>query len=98
MKSNVVLSLSLLSMLSACATIETLGEAEPKNKIYSGTVRHAELKCAHATCIDLPFSLLADTVLLPITIPWAVVNLLRDDSSSEAAQGSSDAQGAKHNP
>jgi uncharacterized protein YceK len=67
--------------VGGCATIGTLSEEETKNKIYSGTIRHAELKCAHAVCLDFPFSLVADTFLLPITVPWSVVNLVRAGGS-----------------
>jgi uncharacterized protein YceK len=66
--------------ISGCATIGTLSEDETKNKIYSGTIRHAELACAHAVCLDLPFSLAADTLLLPVTVPWSAVNLFRKNS------------------
>lgn len=60
--------------LVGCTTLITLGESETRNKIYSGTTRQLALKCAHATCIDFPFSLVADTLLLPITLPWTAIN------------------------
>jgi len=60
--------------LCGCATIGTLGEPETRNKVYSGTIRDIQLKCAHGTCLDLPFSLAADTVALPATIPWSLYN------------------------
>jgi uncharacterized protein YceK len=60
--------------LSGCATIGTLGEPETRNKVYSGTIRDIQLKCAHGTCLDLPFSLAPDTVVLPATIPWSLYN------------------------
>ncbi len=62
------------ALLAGCATIGTLTEEQTRNKIYSGTIRQVELKCAHATCLDFPFSLIADTVLLPVTIPWTVIS------------------------
>jgi uncharacterized protein YceK len=61
--------------LSGCATIGTLGEPETRNKVYSGTIRDIQLDCAHGTCLDLPFSLAADTVVLPVTIPWSIYNV-----------------------
>jgi uncharacterized protein YceK len=70
-----------LPLLTACTTISTLGEDETRNKIYSGTARQFELKCAHGTCLDFPFSLVADTVLLPVTIPWTIVNLRGEDET-----------------
>jgi uncharacterized protein YceK len=62
----------------------TLSESETKNKVYSGTLRHFELKCAHAVCLDFPFSLLADTLALPVTLPWSLVNLMRSDAAQTA--------------
>jgi uncharacterized protein YceK len=72
-----VVATSLLAGLFGCATVGTLAEPETTNKIFSGTIRHTELKCAHAVCVDFPFSLVADAVLLPVTIPWSIVNLVR---------------------
>jgi len=68
-------------LLTGCTTIGTLGEDETRNKIYSGTLRQLELKCAHGTCLDFPFSFVADTVLLPITIPWSIVNVNEADTA-----------------
>jgi uncharacterized protein YceK len=67
--------------MCGCATIMTIGETETKNKVFSGTVRHIELKCAHAICLDMPFSLVADTVLLPVTIPWTAYNFIKVDEN-----------------
>ena len=64
--------------LSGCATIGTLGEPETRNKVYSGTIRDIQLGCAHGTCLDLPFSLSADTVVLPATIPWSIYNIFHE--------------------
>jgi uncharacterized protein YceK len=68
------LSIFLSLWLSGCATISTLTEPETKNKIYSGTIRHFDLKCGHGTCLDFPFSFILDTVLLPFTIPVTIYN------------------------
>jgi uncharacterized protein YceK len=76
-----VLAIVAAVAVSGCATIGTLSEEETKNKIYSGTIRHAELKCAHAVCLDFPFSLVADTFLLPISVPWSIVNFVRAGGS-----------------
>jgi uncharacterized protein YceK len=69
----------LVAALSGCATFATLSENETNNKVFSGTIRHFELKCGHAVCLDFPFSLVADAVLLPVTIPYTIVNLMRSD-------------------
>jgi uncharacterized protein YceK len=73
-------SVCLLGMCG-CASIITLGEPKTKNKVFSGTIRHIELKCGHAVCLDMPFSLVADTVLLPVTIPWTAYNFAEVDEN-----------------
>src|SRR5574341_488872 len=86
---NVIATCIALLALSGCATTATLTEPETNNKIFSGTIRHIELKCAHATCLDMPFSLLADAVLLPVTIPWTAYNFSRSNESERSGkQGS----------
>jgi len=82
-------------LTSGCATIGTLGEDETRNKIYSGTVRHVELKCAHAACLDLPFSLVADTVLLPVTIPWTMSNFYCRGDAPERDDGAPSRDGPR---
>lgn len=79
--------LLVLVLLSGCTTIGTLSEDETRNKVYSGTIRQVELGCAHAVCLDFPFSLVADTLLLPITIPWTLVNLTRSSGDNPRATG-----------
>jgi len=69
---------SILFAISGCTTIGTLGEEEHNNKVYSGTLRQFELACGHAVCIDFPFSFVADTILLPVTIPWSIYNVSTD--------------------
>lgn len=91
--SRLVAAVSASLMLIGCATSGTLAEPETKNKIYSGTIRHFELKCAHAVCLDFPFSLVADTLLLPITIPWTIVNFVWEDPDEE---GNENAQSKDH--
>lgn len=59
----------IMLAFSGCTTIDTVSDEKVKNKILSGTARHIELQCAHAVCIDAPFSLVLDVVLLPATIP-----------------------------
>jgi uncharacterized protein YceK len=77
----------LIAGLCGCATAGTLAEHETRNKIYSGTIRHVELKCAHGVCLDFPFSLIADTVLLPVTIPWSIANRPRAEPDGPAGEG-----------
>src|SRR6266850_3202781 len=79
-------------VLPSCATIVTLSEDETKNKVYSGTLRHIDLKCGHAVCLDFPFSLVTDTLLLPLTIPWSLINLIK------STNGKSEQSGGASNP
>ena len=83
----------LVAGLCGCATAMSLTEHERKNKIFSGTIKHAELKCAHAVCLDFPFSLVADAVLLPVTIPWSIVNWTRPASDRPASGAVEQRQG-----
>ena len=77
------ISLVLIALsLSGCATIGTLGEPQTRNKVFSGTIRDIELECAHGTCLDLPFSLVADTVVLPATIPWSLYNVFHEEPTA----------------
>lgn len=80
-KRNITLIL-IPMVLMGCTTAITLSEPETKNKVYSGTVRQVDLGCAHGTCLDFPFSLVADTVLLPVTIPWTIVNFANGKSET----------------
>ena len=82
----------LVAVLSGCATFATLAENETKNKVFSGTIRHFQLKCGHAVCLDFPFSLVADAVLLPVTIPLTIVNLTRADDEKPDRPGKTDGQ------
>jgi uncharacterized protein YceK len=75
-----------LLALSSCATIGTLTEPETKNKIFSGTIRHVELKCAHAVCLDMPFSVIADAVLLPVTVPWTAYDFIEPTENEKSAK------------
>jgi uncharacterized protein YceK len=64
--------------LSGCATIGTLGEPQTRNKVFSATIKDIQLECAHGSCLDLPFSPAADTVVLPATIPWSIYNVFHE--------------------
>jgi len=94
-----VISLCLVVLfVSGCATSMTLSHPCPWNpKIYSGTrmdslvfkepKNEAEgwLRAffGGAMFIDLPFSFVADTVLLPITVPWAAYDKMTEDPSED---------------
>ncbi|HEY3278430.1 MAG TPA: YceK/YidQ family lipoprotein [Syntrophorhabdaceae bacterium] len=68
-----------------CATLVSLTEENQKNKVFSGTRMHlADLECAHAACVDLPFSLVADLVLLPYTIPKTLMTSPPGEKTPEA--------------
>lgn len=61
-------------ILVGCATQTVLDEEDTKNKIYCGTIRHFDTTGWYDTIYDLPFSFVADTLLLPYTIPKTIIN------------------------
>ena len=77
-----ILVLALVSTLPGCATYSTISEAKPGSpKIYSGTRldlnaiqgnEHAQLKFKTLPPknpgLDLPFSFLLDTIMLPLSL------------------------------
>ena len=85
-KRLIVLPIISCMYISGCTTIITLSEPETKNKIYSGTVRQIELKCAHGTCLDFPLSFILDTVILPITIPVTIYNYATSKSEDPGSK------------
>jgi uncharacterized protein YceK len=67
----------LLGIISGCGTLVNIAEEEPKNKIYVGT--RASLGNIHGGVIDVPFSFVLDTVLLPYTIPVSIYNYSKSE-------------------
>jgi uncharacterized protein YceK len=78
-----ILAICFCLLASGCATSITLSEPQTRNKIFSGTVRNFELKCAHGTCLDFPFSLVADVVVLPYTIPKTIINFSKSENTNQ---------------
>jgi uncharacterized protein YceK len=76
----VLCNVLILLLNTGCVSIGTLSEKEHNNKVFSGTIRHMELSCDHGICVDLPFSLVTDVVLLPVTIPWSIYNVSTDSA------------------
>ena len=72
--------LALIGTLSGCGTVGSLVDREQPTKVYAGTRASAN---SHGGMLDTPFSLVLDTALLPVTIPWTLVNRL---AGREAAQ------------
>lgn len=57
---------------AGCGTMSALGDDQAwPNQVYAGTRAAAG---GHATQWDVPFSLVADTILLPYTIPRTIHN------------------------
>ena len=68
-------------LCSGCGTIVTLSHnQEWPNQIYAGTRASAN---GHVTQIDVPFSLIADTLVLPYTIPRTIYNLSQQDGTQQ---------------
>ncbi|WP_019143248.1 YceK/YidQ family lipoprotein [Noviherbaspirillum massiliense] len=76
------IAIFIFTNLCGCVSVGTLVENKTPNKIYSGTRRHIEARCMSIVCADLPFSLVADTLLLPVTVPWTLVDFYTVDASS----------------
>ena len=80
---NMMLALACW-LLASCGTLCTAvedGRGCAKLAPYSGTKASAQ---GHATQLDVPFSFLADTLLLPITLLKALFN--GSNKETEAAQ------------
>lgn len=70
--------------LSGCGTIVTLSDSKTwPNQIYAGTRASAR---GHATQPDIPFSLVADTLILPYTIPRTIYNIAHQPKPPGSAQ------------
>jgi uncharacterized protein YceK len=88
-----ILLITLPCLLGGCGTLCTAAISEcGKLEPYSGTRASAQ---GHATQLDLPFSFIADTVLLPITVPKALIEAIQ---TNDGAPPSSDAGKAKAPP
>src|SRR5262249_14348319 len=84
---------------------ELYRESGSRGPTRGWAVRVCHGEYAHAVCLDFPFSLVADAVLLPVTVPWSIVNWTRPGSDRpasgaieqcegrESRRGSSDRQG-----
>jgi uncharacterized protein YceK len=83
---KLLLAASLI--LSGCATMASSFEEEPKNKIYVGVRQDLTgWTFAHGGFIDLPFSFVADTILLPYTIPKTIANYAAEDKGAPGSAG-----------
>jgi uncharacterized protein YceK len=85
-----IVGIVLLSgWLHGCATIFTVTEEKPRNKIYSGTMASFSNSWwfIHGGIFDWPFSLVLDTVLLPYTVPKTIVNYCCSDKAVKTKAG-----------
>ena len=72
---KLLLAGALTLALSGCATGYTVFEEDHKNLVYSGTRQDLNgWVFIHGGILDLPFSFIADTILLPYTIPRTIWN------------------------
>jgi uncharacterized protein YceK len=74
--------IATITILSGCVTIKTVSEDKPCNKIYSGFIGNVTdgWWLAHSLFLDVPFSFVADTLILPYTIPKTVINYSNKDA------------------
>jgi len=72
----------LTAFISGCVTIKTVSEAKPCNKIYSGTVGNLTdgWWLMHSLFLDVPFSFVLDTLMLPYTVPKTLHNKYSENS------------------
>ena len=80
---RVMASMLVTATLSGCVTIKTLSEDKPCNKIYSGTIGNLTdgWWLGHSLFLDVPFSFVLDTVVLPYAIPKTIINYSLDDAA-----------------
>jgi uncharacterized protein YceK len=87
-------------LLTACMTVDTRRDDQyDGTRVYSGTLADLQLIGVSfmegsyhwflASLMDLPFSLLADTLLLPVTIPEEAARSARSRASRPSATPSS---------
>lgn len=75
---------ALALVLSGCATTVTVFDEDPDNLVYSGTRRDLDgWALAHGGFLDLPFSFVFDTILLPYTIPRTIWNYATDEEGAD---------------
>jgi len=72
----------LTTLISGCVSIKTVSEAKPCNKIYSGTVGNLTdgWWLMHSLFLDVPFSFVLDTLMLPYTVPKTLHNEYSENS------------------
>jgi len=77
-----VFLLAVGPLTCGCGTISTLGNDRTwPNQVYGGTRASAG---GHATQLDVPFSLVGDTLVLPYTIPRTIHNQKHPPSTQAA--------------
>ena len=85
---KLLLAGALALVLSGCATTITVFDENPDNLIYSGTRRDLDgWTFAHGGFLDLPFSFVFDTILLPYTIPRTIWNYATDEEAADDRGG-----------
>ena len=82
--------LTLIGTLSGCGTVGSLVDREQPTKVYAGTRASAN---NHGGMLDTPFSLMLDTALLPVTIPWTIANRLFERHPAELGDQSTEMGG-----
>ena len=74
--------------LSGCGTLANTFEEEPRNKVYAGVRADlTEWTLLHGGVLDLPFSFVLDTILLPYTIPKTIANSAADEGQEPEPDG-----------
>ena len=86
------LSFALIAIFaSGCGTIASVSENEPYPNIVFGGIRNELSPINGHTMFDLPLSAVADTLVLPYTVPRSIYNANHPNgkpSTKEPAQSS----------
>jgi uncharacterized protein YceK len=69
-----LVAIFLLQAASGCGTIASIDQNEPFPDIVYGGVQNELSPVSPHTVLDIPFSAIADTIVLPYTIPQSFYN------------------------
>lgn len=94
---RLIVAVGISITLTGCYSMQTLSDQSKKNKVYSGTIEHVEIECRHGACVDAPFSFILDTTLLPLTIPWTILNFVTasPEGNNECSVGANESDTKK---
>jgi len=72
---------------AGCGTLASIGYDDPYPNIVYGGVRRELAPLSPHTCLDIPLSAVADTIVLPYTIPRSIFNSKHPEKASRDKHG-----------